>query len=189
MLLRVWRFLTLVCTALALTMTSAHVLELPQKMLYDAELYSAVNTTLYRYFAIVGAVYTLGSITAAGILAFLVRRRRLAFGWTLAGAACLLMAFGSWLALVAPANQQIAEALRVSPDSVPELWMQLRIRWEYGHAAGFVIQLAGFCALVVSMLVETPGSSRAEPVKRAGRGSSGRQELEESEAAGVSVHG
>jgi len=36
-------------------MTSAHVLEMSQKMAYCAELYSAVNTTLYRYFSIVGA--------------------------------------------------------------------------------------------------------------------------------------
>ena len=85
--LRAWRFLTLVLAALALTMTSAHVLELPQKMAYPPDLYAAVNTTLYRYFATVGAV------------------------------------------------------------------------WEYGHATGFVIQLAGFCALLVSVLVETPGAS------------------------------
>ena len=43
--------------ALSLTMTSAHVLELPQKMQYDAHMYAAVNTTLYRYFAIVGGFY------------------------------------------------------------------------------------------------------------------------------------
>jgi hypothetical protein len=58
MLLRGCRFVTLLLTALALTMTSAHVLEMPQKMHYEAELYSAVNTTLYRYFAVVGGVYT-----------------------------------------------------------------------------------------------------------------------------------
>jgi hypothetical protein len=48
MVLRAWRFITLLLAALALTMESAHVLELPQKMQYDAQMYSAVNTTLYR---------------------------------------------------------------------------------------------------------------------------------------------
>jgi len=57
-------------------MTSAHVLELPQKMQYDAHLYSAVNTTMYRYFATVGGFYSIGSIIAAGVLAFLVRKYR-----------------------------------------------------------------------------------------------------------------
>jgi hypothetical protein len=28
----------------------------------------------------------------------------------------------------------------------------------YGHAAGFIVQLVGFCALVLSVLVETPQS-------------------------------
>jgi hypothetical protein len=156
MFLRGWRFLTLILAALSLTMESAHVLELPQKMQYDAQLYSAVNTTLYRYFAIVGAVYQVGSIVAAAVLTFLVRKRRLSFGWTLAGALCLLLAFGIWLAIVAPVNSEVTEALRAAPESVPLVWMQLRNRWEYGHAAGFVVQVIGLSALVLSVLVETP---------------------------------
>jgi len=102
--LRAWRFITLLLAALALTMESAHVLELPQKMQYDAQMYSAVNTTLYRYFAIVGGVYQVDSIVAAAVLTFLVHKRRPSFGWTLAGALCLLLAFGIWLAVVAPVH-------------------------------------------------------------------------------------
>jgi hypothetical protein len=167
MLLRAWRFATLLLTALALTLTSAHVLELPQKMAYGATLYAAVNTTLYRHFATVGAVYTMGSIVAALVLIYLVRRRRAALVWTAVGAICLLLAFGSWLVLVVPVNREIAEALRTAPDSVPTLWMQLRTRWEYGHAVGFVIELAGFCTLLASVLVETPAGE--ERAARAGR--------------------
>lgn len=154
-MLRIWRFLTLLLAALALTMTSAHVLELPQKMQYDAQLYSAVNTTLYRYFAMVGGVYSMGSIIAASVLAFLTRKNGSVFGWTLAGALLLALWFTSWLTLVAPVNNQIAAALQSSPETVPALWMQLRERWEYGHAAGFVIQLFGFCALLISVLIDT----------------------------------
>jgi hypothetical protein len=80
--LRPLRFATLLLAALSLTMESAHVLELPQKMQYDAQMYSAVNTTLYRYFAYVGAFYQLGAIVAALALAFLVRRRERSFGWS-----------------------------------------------------------------------------------------------------------
>lgn len=39
---------------------------------------------------------------------------------------------------------------------VPALWMQLRFRWEGGHAAGFVIQLASFACLLSGVLIETP---------------------------------
>src|SRR5262249_61564660 len=108
MLLRVWRFITLLLTALALTMESAHVLELPQKMQYDAEMYTAVNTTLYRYFAIIGGVYQVGSIVAAAVLAFLLRRHRPSFAWTEAGAACPLLPFALWLGVVCPVTRDVA---------------------------------------------------------------------------------
>jgi|SRR5215470_82844 len=156
MFLKTWRCITIVLAALALTMESAHVLELPQKMLYDAQMYAAVNTTLYRYFAIVGGAYQVGSIVLAAVLTLLVRKRRPSFGWTLTGAGCLLLAFGIWLAVVAPVNSQVAEAVRSAPESVPAVWIRLRNQWEYGHAAGFIVQLIGLCALVFSVLVETP---------------------------------
>jgi hypothetical protein len=165
-MLRIWRFIAIVLAALALTMTSAHVLELPQKMQYDPQLYSAVNTTMYRYFATVGGVYSMGSIAAAGALAFLVRKHRPAFWWTLAGAVLLVLWFVSWLALVAPVNNQVAAALQAAPDSVPRLWMQLRERWEYGHATGFAIKLLGLSALVISVLVDTPRRVVRDQTKR-----------------------
>jgi hypothetical protein len=67
-----------------------------------------------------------------------------------------VLAFASWLALVAP----VAAAQSSEPGSVPAMWTQLRARWEYGHATGFVIQLGGFCALLASILAETPGAPR-----------------------------
>jgi hypothetical protein len=79
--MRILRFVTLLLAALALTMTSAHVLELPQKMEYGPDLYSAVNTTMYRYFAIVGGAYTMGAIASAAVLAVLVRHRPEASRW------------------------------------------------------------------------------------------------------------
>ena len=155
MAIRGWRLVTLVLAALALTMESAHVLELPQKMQYGAQMYSAVNTTLYRYFSIVGGIYQVGSIVATGVLAFMVRKR-VSFSSTFVSFFCLLLAFGVWLAVVAPVNSEVADALRSAPESVPMLWLRLRNRWEYGHVAGFVLQLIGFCALVLSVLMETP---------------------------------
>jgi hypothetical protein len=155
-MLKTWRFITIILAALALTMTSAHVLELPQKMQYDAQLYSAVNTTMYRYFAIVGGCYSIGSIIAASVLVFLVRKYRPAFWWTLAGAILLVLWFTSWLILVAPVNNEVAAALQSAPESVPGLWIQLRERWEYGHAIGFGIQLLGLSALVISVLIDPP---------------------------------
>jgi hypothetical protein len=166
MSIRAWRFATLLFAALSLTMESAHVLELPQKLRYDAVMYAAVNTTLYRAFAIVGGVYQVGSIILSIVLTILVRGRGPTFGWTLAGAILLAAAFGVWLAVVQPVNMQVADAIRGDPTSVPALWMQLRLRWEGGHAAGFVLQVIGFACLLGSVLIETPpdGEPRARPV-------------------------
>ncbi len=138
-----------------MTMESAHVLELPQKMQYDAAMYSAVNGSLYRYFAVAGGAYQITSIIAAAILVYLLRRD-ISFKWTLLGASCLLLAFIVWLAVVSPVNSEIGGVTQQSPQMVPDTWMKLRDRWEYGHVAGFVLQLLGFCALTMSLLVETP---------------------------------
>jgi hypothetical protein len=37
-------------------MTTAHVLEMPRKLSYSIELYTAVNSSMYLYFAIFGAI-------------------------------------------------------------------------------------------------------------------------------------
>ena len=154
-MLAFWRFVTVLLAALALTMTSAHVLEWPQKMRYDPAMYAAVNTTLYRYFAIVGGVYQIGGILAAVIMTVLLRRRPITFRWALAGTLLLVLAFISWLLLVQPVNREIAAALENSPNIVPSLWLRLRNRWEYGHMVGFAIHLLGFCAVVVSVVRDT----------------------------------
>ena len=156
-MLSFWQFITLVLAALGLTMTSAHVLEMPQKLAYSPELYAAVNTTLYRYFAIVGGAYQIAGIVSAWILTALLRRRRLRSTWALVGASLLLLSFVSWLALVEPVNLQVGVALTNAPETVPTLWQALRNRWEYGHATGFVLHLLGFCALVMSTIRETDG--------------------------------
>jgi hypothetical protein len=155
-MLRILRFLTLLLTGLALTMTSAHVLEMPQKLQYDPALYTTVNATLYRYFALVGSAYTVGALVASVLLTVAVRNRRSAFAWTACGAFLLLVAFASWLILVNPVNLRIAQAMAADPRAVPKLWMLLRVRWESGHLLGFFLQLAGFAALVISVLVDTP---------------------------------
>jgi hypothetical protein len=47
MLIRTWRFVTVLLVALLLGLAFAHVLERPAKMLYDAELYVTLQKTLY----------------------------------------------------------------------------------------------------------------------------------------------
>jgi hypothetical protein len=153
-MLKTLRFFTLLLAALSLTMESAHVLELPQKMKYDMQMYSAVNGTLYRFFAYVGGAYQVLAIILGIALAFALRGRGATFGWSAAGAAALLLAFVIWFAVVQQVNIQVAHALAADPTSGPTIWTQLRAKWEYGHAAGFVTQLVGLSALIISVLVD-----------------------------------
>ena len=167
MWLNILRFVTLLLAALALTMESAHVLELPQKLAYDAQLYATVNGTLYLWFAVVGGTYQVGSILAAALLAYASRNKRRSFPWTLGGAIALALAFGVWLAVVQPVNLEVADAQRSAPDAIPVIWARLRARWEWGHAAGFVVQLAGYCMLLASVLVELRHAERRRAERRA----------------------
>jgi hypothetical protein len=57
-----------------------------------------------------------------------------------------------WGLVVAPVNQIVAAANDRAPATLPAVWSELRPRWEWGHAAGFAIQLAGFSALVAGLL-------------------------------------
>ncbi|OHB26020.1 MAG: hypothetical protein A2X84_13685 [Desulfuromonadaceae bacterium GWC2_58_13] len=43
-----------------------------------------------------------------------------------------------------------------TPAAVPEVYLQLRTRWEFGHVAAFAAWLVGFSLLVLSVLMETP---------------------------------
>jgi hypothetical protein len=146
------RFAVLLLAALTLTMEAAHVLELPQKMSYDPVFYAAVNSTLYRYFAIVGGMLTVLTLIAGAALVIAVRKQP-GFRWTLAGVAAYYLAFGIWLVVVEPVNRTVAAAAARNPASLPQLWIVLRARWEYGHAAGFIVELIGLALLLWSVLL------------------------------------
>lgn len=161
MWLTIWRFVTLLMVGLGMAMGAAHVLELPQKMQFSPELYAAVNSKLYRYFGIAGAVLTVGGIASSAILMWMVRGRP-SFPLTTAGTLCLALSLVLWLALVAPVNNHIAELLRLSPSTVPDVWMRLRDRWEYGHVLVFLSWLLGYCFLQLSILREVPDVMHAE---------------------------
>jgi len=151
MLVRIWRFPTLLLTALLAGITFCHVLEMPAKLHYPASLYLTIHRTLYVAFGPpnAGVFVELGAILTSGVLVVLVRRRA-GFWPTLIGAACLLMGLVAYFALVEPANS----ALRMmSIETPPENWEQWRDQWEYGHAIHFALDCLGLCALLWSVLL------------------------------------
>lgn len=154
-MLRTGRFAMLLLGALGLALGAAHVLEWVPKMGYDAEMYMAVNRTLYRFFGYVGAGIQLGAILMAMVITFLVRHRPV-FRLTFFGTLGLVSSLVLWAVLVAPVNAERLEVLTTAPDAAPEAYLRLRSRWEYGHVAAFLAWLLGFGLLLLSVLAETP---------------------------------
>lgn len=165
---RCWWFVTLLLSALGMTMGAAHVLEMPQKLGYRPELYAAINTTLYRYFALAGGVSMIGALLSASALTYGTRQRP-TFRGTLTATVCLALSLALWLALVAPVNAEVARALQAAPESVPTVWLELRNRWEYGHAASFAAWLLGFLLLVNAAVREMPTEAEIAAAPETGR--------------------
>lgn len=153
MRIRVLRAVALLLAALTMGLLFAHVLELGPKFSYPAELYIQLNNSLYVWFGPpLGALLYLGSIIAAGVLTWLVRRRRAVLAWTGAAALLQVAALVTYFTVVEPVNQRLRP---LPPGVVPEDFTTLRAQWEFGHATGFVLFLVAFVFLVVSVLRET----------------------------------
>jgi Domain of unknown function (DUF1772) len=153
MIVKTWRFITIILVALTMGMAFCHTLELPAKIQYDRGLYVTLQNSLYLSFGTIGAVIEVGALLAALVLSFLVRKHRTAFIWTVIGAVCLAVALAIWFAWILPVNIEIS---KWTAASVPENWMRLRDQWEYAHATRFIIQLIGFSTLILSILNEIP---------------------------------
>jgi hypothetical protein len=156
MLVKSWRFITIILSALVTGMALCHALELPAKMQYSASQYIAIQNSLYAAFGPpnIGAFIEFAAPLAAIALAIFVRKRHPALQLTLVAIALMLLAFPIiFFAFTEPANRVIRSA---TPESIPANWQQLRNQWEYSHLARFFCHLAALSALVLSVLVETP---------------------------------
>ena len=108
MLIRSWRFVTILLVSLLLGLAFAHVLERPAKMRYDAALYITLQKTLYVAWGPpnVGGILEPAAILATISLAFILRKRKRAFSYTLGAGIALLLAFPVvFFWFVAPANE------------------------------------------------------------------------------------
>lgn len=152
MLLRTWRFLTIILVSLSMAMAFCHLLQLPPRMRYDGAQWVATQS-LYQVFGTIGAFIEVGAVLLATVLLLAVWRRCPAFQWTLFGTSCLLVAHGAWWIFIAPVNAEIATW---TPEALPADWTWWRSQWEYTHAARAILEILGVSALVLSVLVETP---------------------------------
>ena len=157
MLLKATRLVAILLAALTLGMGLCHLLQLPSRMGWDQYLWvgSTVQGGLYNLF---GAVIDIAAVIALALLAYFVREHaRPGFRLALAAALLFALALILWWVLVYPVNVELAKWVN---GPVPSDWTAYRARWEWGHAVISLLELAGFAALVLSVLADTGRSLR-----------------------------
>jgi hypothetical protein len=165
MLLKAWRFITIIFVSLSMGMAFSHLLQMPPRMSYDALLWRATQSMYELFGPPVGAIIEGGAVLSSVALAFLVRGRRPAFQWTVVGAGAVVAAHLIYWVFVFPVN---AVMIHWTPDTIPADWTEYRNQWEYAHAARALLQIIGFAALVMSVITETPRRAGDRPVYRLG---------------------
>src|SRR4051794_19490083 len=105
MFVRGWRLVTIMLSALSMGTVLGHLLEMPAKLRYDGALWLTLLQTLYPPgFGTFGAGFEVAAVVTAIVLVALVRTREAAFGWTVAGALCLVVSHAVFWIWVAPVN-------------------------------------------------------------------------------------
>jgi hypothetical protein len=154
MLLKWWRFITIMLTAVLLTMGFTHLWQLPHRMDYDGALWLE---TLRFYIKFgpsgPGPVIEVAAIQSTILVAFLVRNRRPAFAWTLVAAIALVVSLGVWWVFIYPVN---TELLKWTAETLPQNWADFRNQWEYAHAVRAGLLFVAYGGVVWSVLAEVP---------------------------------
>jgi hypothetical protein len=157
--LNVWRFSSVMTTAMTMAAAVAHLMELPAKMRYEPSLYVMLHRTLYPAFGRTAGPAEAAAVLSTGALAWWTRYRRPHMSrLTAAAAGCLTAAHGIFWTVVQPVN---VEMMRWPLDAIPQEWANRRDRWEYGHAVRAGLVTAALGALTWSLLTDTADSPAA----------------------------
>ena len=140
------RWVNLALAVLTVLAPTAHVLELPNKLSLDENLWLAVQQHLYQGWGpFLGGPTEVGALATSLILAY-VRRRSSAVLWptliSSVGYACMIAVF---VVLNSPVNAAVASW---TATTLPPNWGTYRLRWETGHAVAFLLSLISLTALI-----------------------------------------
>jgi hypothetical protein len=161
-LLRFSRFISTYLTAITLSLTFCHLLEMPRKMQYGEALYMSVQHSLYLSFGLVGVFAEVGAVVFLVALCIMLRKHGPTFYATLIATVCVGTGLAIWIAFVSPANTQMAQWSAVP---LPANWTDVRKQWEFGHAVSAILDLIGFGALVISVLLDTPKTAAQQEIR------------------------
>jgi hypothetical protein len=142
-------FVALMATALALGPALAHLLELPNKIGLSRDAYFIVQQ-IYAGWSLLGVVLLVQLVSIVATIALARDDRRLRT-FAILALLCLVGAQALFWTFTYPANGATAN-WTMQPDD----WQALRTQWEYSHAGGALLQLAGMACLVLGALGSRP---------------------------------
>ncbi|MEW5916037.1 MAG: anthrone oxygenase family protein [Gemmatimonadota bacterium] len=154
MLLKAWRFITIMLTAVLMTMGFTHLWQLPQRLSYDGFLWLE-TLTFYVKFGPQGPgpVIEIAALLSTIVLVFLTRDRRPARALTLMAAVALAASTALWWTLIYPVNREL---LTWTAETLPQNWTDFREQWEYTHSARAALMFVALGCLVYAAVHEAP---------------------------------
>src|SRR5262245_22925871 len=160
MLIRGWRFVTLLLVALSSGLATEQALERFGAQTYDSATYITVHKASHLAWGAreVGRLLEPAALVATLGLAVLVRARRVALWLTLAAAVALLGAYPvAYYQWVEPVNRVFVAA---SPTAPPANWTVLRDQWAFGASVRCALELLALCALLASTVFDVRDDDR-----------------------------
>ena len=145
MSLRTIYFIALLFAALAVVPTGAHLAELLNKMKLGAAEYQTVQQ-IYRGWALF-AVVVFGALASTLVLTISLRRHPPAFRPALVAFLCIVGTQLVFWTFTFPVNQATANW-----TVLPSNWSELRVQWEYSHAASAGLNFVAVITLILSVL-------------------------------------
>jgi uncharacterized membrane protein len=134
-------FIAILATLFSLAPGLAHLFEMPRKMALPRDAYFTVQQ-IYSGWNLFGFVLAV-QLIALVRLAWRARRDHYVFRPALAALFFLIAAQILFWTFTFPANLATGNWTQKPPD-----WEDLRLSWEYSHAAGALCQLFGLLSLI-----------------------------------------
>jgi hypothetical protein len=132
-------------TALALVPSGAHLAALPNKMAMAQAAYS-IAQQIYAGWALFGIVL-FGALAANLAHTIVLCRLSRSFGYALAAFLLIAANLAIFFVWTFPTNQATNNW-----TIVPKNWSELRIQWEYSHAANAVVTFGALVCVVIAVL-------------------------------------
>ncbi len=152
--------INLLLAALALAPTTAHVMELPNKLSLDGPLWLGVQQHLYRGWGpFFGAPVEIAALITSLVLAALRRRDRETRTSTFLAVLAYIGMLASFFAFDGPVNAALSGW---TPATIPADWRSCRVRWESGHALACLFALVALIALVRAWPIDRDRTPRPE---------------------------